>query len=43
MTCEGCVHSMVKAKLIEFRYCTRYRQAKSDGCIDFRSSDASKR
>ncbi len=44
LSCEGCIHSVVKARLVEFRFCNKYKVPRMDRCIDFlEKGNASKR
>lgn len=33
--CEGCVHSVIKARLIGYRFCNKYKVPRDERCIDF--------
>jgi hypothetical protein len=35
MTCEGCVHSIVKARLVQFRFCNKYKTPRNEKCLDY--------
>lgn len=44
LSCESCVHSVMKARLIEFRFCNRFKVPCQQRCVDFMErKDAGKR
>lgn len=44
LSCEGCIHSQMKARLIGYRFCNKYKVPRNERCIDFvGKGNASKR